>query len=299
MKIVITGGSGFIGTKLVEAFIRRGWEVAIIDIAPPKFPHPKIHFYLCDLVADPIPKDALLDANAIIHLAGKPIFGRWTKKLKQDIYHSRIVSTRRLIDAVRQSETKPEVLVSASAVGFYGNTGDALVNEEFPHGNDFLASVSLFWENEAKTIDILGVRVVCIRTAHVLGKGGFLEKAVRPFRFFVGGWFGFGKQWFPWIHWEDLISIYEHAVISKDMKGPYNAAAPEKVTQKQLMRAVGKVLHRPAWLPIPLFVIRCIYGSFVEVFSVSQKIDSSKLEQTGFIFAHQNVTYALKNILED
>lgn len=298
MKIVVTGGSGFIGTKLVEALLRRGSEVVVLDIKEPQITHPKLSFFYCNLITDPIPQVTLERAHGVIHLAGYPILGRWNKKLKHKIYESRIVSTRRLVDVFHTLKTKPETFVCASAVGYYGDTGDELINETHIHGHDFLATVCALWENEAINAEASGIRTVRIRTALVLGKGGMLRLASQPFKFYVGGWFGDGSQWFPWIHWEDLVNIYVQAVLDDRMSGPYNAVAPELTTQKIFMTTLGKVLRSPAWLPVPIFLLRACIGSAADIFSTSQKIDGTKISQTGFVFIFPDVASALAQALK-
>ncbi len=297
-KVIVTGGSGFIGTKLVEALLSKGYEIVILDITYPKIVHEHLLYIPCDLTKGEIPVTIFEDAYGVIHLAGRLIFGRWTKEFKEDIYTSRVVSTRRLVEVFRKTQKKPRVFISASAVGFYGDTKNELVNEIHEHGSDFLSIVCNFWESEAKYAEPIGPRTVQIRTAHVLGKGGLIKEVSRPFRFFVGGWFGNGKNWFPWVHYKDLVNIYIKALEDEKMHGSFNTAAPEKVTQKEFMKVLGRVLQSPAWVPIPLFIVRFVYKSFADILVVSQKIDSTKIISSGFTFEYPKLKEAIEDVLK-
>jgi uncharacterized protein (TIGR01777 family) len=216
----------------------------------------------------------------------------------QGIRESRVAGTRAVVEAMSRAEDRPAVLVSASAMGYYGDAGERELEETDAPGSDFLASVCMEWEAEAAVAANLGVRVVSLRTAHVLGRGGLLRELERTFRFFAGGWFGKGTQWMSWIEVDDLARLYLDALEDDRYRGPVNAAAPEPVTQRQFMKAVGRALGRPAWLCIPSLPVRMIYGDFADVFLGSQKIVPRRALSFNFVFRHRRLDEALRHIYE-
>lgn len=294
-KVVVVGGSGFVGTKLSQALLDRNYLVHIVDIIEPRIKHERVSFTKSNVVQS-IPKESLHDAFAVIHLAGQPIFGKWNTVFMKGIRDSRIRSTHNLVATISELLHKPKVLVCASAVGYYGDSGSQLLQEYDEHGSDFLARVCVDWESTARQAESYGVRVVTLRTAHVLGAGGVLSQMEKPFTFFVGGWFGTGLQWFPWVHIDDLVSMYIFAIENEQMSGPYNTAARELVTLRMFSETLGKVLGRKAWLPVPLFLVQLVLGKFAQVFSVSQKVSSEKLSNEGFVWRYGKLEEALKDI---
>lgn len=297
MKVLITGGSGFIGYHLAMLLLEKGYEVISLDITPARITHPRFTSVVCNLVTDDIVQLSLPnDINGVIHLSGKNIATRWTKVTKQAIYDSRIVTTKKLVTFFEAQKQKPSVFISASAVGYYGETGNELVSEDHAPGIDFLAMTCIDWEKESLHAQDIGIRSVQIRTATVLGPGGFLSQIAKPFHWYLGSWFGRGDNWFPWIHYKDLVGIYVYALENKALSGPYNAVAPEQVTQKNLFKAYGKVIHKPVWAQVPAFIVKIVFGELSQLFLTSQKVSSEKLQKEGFVFIHKELVTALSDL---
>lgn len=295
--ILITGGAGFIGSRLTQVLLEKGYKVIVIDLNVSKLAlHERLQAFALDITKDVLPSVIENSVDAIIHLAGRNIFGKWTNEFKQSIYDSRILSTRKLIDAVALWQRKPESFVCASAFGFYGDKEDTCVDEMELSGTDFLAKVCVDWEKEAVRANELGIRAVCIRTANVLGNGGLLAPLFVPFKFGVGAWIGKGDTWFPWVHIEDIVRIYIFAVENASLKGSVNTSAPEYIKQKDFMKLFGQVLHRKVLFSIPIFVLRLIYKDLATIFTYGVKMDSSKLKALGFEFTYKNLSDAFKSL---
>ena len=297
--ILITGGSGFIGTKLTQALLDKGYAVVVADLGEPRIKHELLAFEKLNLSHNEIPKkyDGVL--YGIIHLAGKNIFGRWTEGFKNVVYDSRIESTRKIVETILDWNNKPKVLVSASAFGFYGNAGETEVDELAKSGTDFLAKVCVDWEAEAKNAEDYGIRTVQIRTAHVLGNGGLLAPLFVPFRFGLGAWIGKGNAWLPWVHIEDIVNIYIFAVENESMHGPVNTGAPEQIRQKDFMKMFGKAYGRYVLFSIPIFLLYLRYGDLAYTFDNSTKMSSKKLLEAGFKHKHPQLIEALKNVIKN
>lgn len=295
-NILITGGSGFIGTKLSEELLLKGYKVIIFDFLPPKIQNSNLSFEQIDLSKEKIPQkyDGMVDA--IVHLAGKNIFGKWTLEFKKAVYESRIQSTKNIVDSIASWQKKPSVLVSASAFGFYGDKKEDLVNENSSAGDDFLAKVCMDWEAEAKKAENFGVRSVQIRTAHVLGKGGLLAPLFVPFRFNLGAWIGEGRAWMPWVHIDDIVNIYIFSLENEKVAGAINTGANEQVRQKELMKTFGKVLGKKVLFSIPIFVLRLQYGDLALTFDNSVKMSSAKLIDLGCKFKFLKLFEALADV---
>lgn len=297
--ILITGGSGFIGTKLTQALLDKGYAVVVADLGEPRIKHELLAFEKLNLSHNEIPKkyDGVL--YGIIHLAGKNIFGRWTEGFKNVVYDSRIESTRKIVETILDWNNKPKVLVSASAFGFYGNAGETEVDELAKSGTDFLAKVCVDWEAEAKNAEDYGIRTVQIRTAHVLGNGGLLAPLFVPFRFGLGAWIGKGNAWLPWVHIEDIVNIYIFAVENESMHGPVNTGAPEQIRQKDFMKMFGKAYGRYVLFSIPIFLLYLRYGDLAYTFDSSTKMSSKKLFEAGFKHKYPQLIEALKNVIKN
>jgi uncharacterized protein (TIGR01777 family) len=251
-----------------------------------------------DPQAEPAPAEAIGNANAIVNLLGETIAGRWNDEKKRRILASRRDGTKNLVRAIEASTSRPPVLVSASAVGFYGDRGDDEIDESAPRGNDFLAEVCSIWEAEASRAEALGVRVVLIRTGIVLAKdGGALAEMVRPFRLGVGGPLGSGKQWMPWIHIEDEVGLVLHAIADARLRGPMNACAPEPQQNRVFAKALGKALHRPAVLKAPGFALKLALGEFGDALLGGQRTKPRRATETGYTCAHPSLESALAQIL--
>jgi hypothetical protein len=239
--------------------------------------------------------DGLAGVDAVVHLAGEPVSQRWTKEVREKIRSSRVDGTRRLVDALRGNP--PRVLVSASAVGYYGSRGDELLIEESAPADDFLAGIAVEWEREALRAEDFGVRVVCLRNGLVLGNGGGLKKMMLPFKLGVGGKIGNGKQWTAWIHIADVVGLIEFAILSPQLRGPVNATAPDPVTNAEFTRQLAAALHRPAILPIPTFALHLLYGEMAQIIYASQRVIPQAALQAGYHFGFPAVAGALLDIV--
>lgn len=298
-KILIVGGSGFIGTKLSQALLNAGYSVCVLDFVPPSFTDENLSFLKIDMSKSQIPKEFDGEVSAIINLAGKNIFGRWTKGFKKGVYNSRILSTRNIVESIYWWGRKPEVFISASAFGFYGDKGENLVEENSTKGKDFLAEVCLDWEAEANKAKEFGVRVVNIRTALVLGNKGLLAPLFMPFRFGLGAWIGKGSAWFPWIHIDDVVGIYLFALSNKNVQGPINTVAPELVRQKEFMKIFGSVFKKRVLFSIPIFMLKLKYGDLAKTFNNSAKMSAQKILNLGYIFKYSKLSRALKQVVSE
>jgi uncharacterized protein (TIGR01777 family) len=300
MNIAITGGSGFIGTSLTRKLLDAGHHVTVYDRVAPRFAHERLQFISANLVTDPAPL-SIAKHDAIVHLAGVSIYERWTKEYKQEIMDSRTKSTASIVDACRQSESKSSVFVCASAVGYYGDQGDRVLDESVAApiaGTDFLSGVCVAWESAAQQIENLDIRRVSVRTAIVLGpNGGMMSKLLPLFRWGLGGRLGTGNQWFSWIHIDDLVGIYYAAITDSQLSGPVNAAAPEPVTNRMFTQSLGKALHRPTFWVIPAFVLRIILGEFAKAVLASTRAVPTKLQAMGFVFKYKTIDEAVGTFL--
>jgi len=236
--------------------------------------------------------------DTVINLAGKTIFNRWNDSYKKQIYDSRILTTRNLVQALPMD--KEVMLCSASGIGYYGNRGDDILKEYDSSGDDFLAGVSRDWEDEALRAREKGVRVVTTRFGVVLGKnGGAMEKMITAFRYFVGGPLGTGRQWFPWIHLHDLLAAMQFVLEHKEMDGPVNFCAPHPVQNNDFAKTMGRVLNRPAVMPTPGFLLRLVLGEFGASLLFSQRAVPDKLLNHGFNFEYPEVEPAIRQIVSE
>lgn len=278
MRIAVTGASGFIGRALTARLAAAGHTVEPLKtresfVMPP-----------CD---------------AVVNLAGEPIAQRWTPEAKQRIRYSRVEGTRRLVESMGRLSPRPAALVCASAVGFYGSHGDEILRETSPPGEDFLAEVCVAWERAAAQAEsAFGIRVVCLRTGVVLGRGGgALERMLPAFRLGAGGPLGSGRQWMSWIHLDDLTSLYEFALNESRLRGAVNAVAPHPVTNAEFVRALAAALHRPALIPVPAFALKLMFGEMAGVLLDSQRAVPEAARAAGFEFRYPELGPALSAIL--
>jgi uncharacterized protein (TIGR01777 family) len=240
----------------------------------------------------------LRDADAVIHLAGEPLVQRWSAEAKRRIHDSRVVSTRNLVAAMAKLAKKPAVLVSSSAIGYYGSRGDEVLDESSAPGQGFLPELCAEWEKEARAAEALGVRVVCMRTGVALDpRGGALKKMLPPFKMGVGGRLGDGRQWMSWIHVEDLVSLFRFAMETDSVRGPVNGVAPNPVTNADFTKALGSAVHRPAIFPVPSFGLKMLFGEMSEVLLDSQRVTPKAAEAAGFRCRFPQLDGALKDLL--
>jgi len=297
MKVLITGGAGFIGRALSRELAVSGHNVLITSRHKPASKSKNIETLTWKPPA-PIPSNIISNIDAVINLAGEPIAsGRWTKTRKERILSSRINTTRALVQSMQNVNTKPKILISASAIGYYGARGDEYVTEDAPSGTDFLADVCEEWEEEALKAQVPGVRVVLIRIGAVLeSDGGALSKIAIPFKLFLGGSIGKGKQWFSWIHRDDIIGIIKYALENESISGPVNLTAPRPVTNKEFSSALGKALGRPSRLHVPGFVLKITLGEMANMLLTGQRVLPEKALKAGYQFKYPEVDTALRAI---
>jgi uncharacterized protein (TIGR01777 family) len=300
MNITMTGATGLIGRKLVQALRERGDGVTVLSRSPERAGATLgVEAVRWDPLAGPAPAEALAHRDAVVHLAGEPVAQRWSDDAKRRIRESRETGTRNLVAGLRAAGTEaPRTLVASSAVGYYGKHGDERVPESAAAGSDFLADVCVAWERESSAAAELGVRVVQIRTGVVLDKnGGALEKMLPPFKLGVGGPVAGGHQYLPWIHVDDLVSLYLKALDDPSWSGPYNGAAPEPVTNAAFSKALGRALHRPAFAPVPAFAIKLLYGEMSEIVTEGQRAVPERALAGGFTYQHADLDEALRDTL--
>lgn len=297
-KILLTGGTGFIGKYLTRMLLKKGHYVTIITRSPGKYAE-KQATNRSFIGWDDNLVSAMNDHDTVINLVGENLFGqRWTEEVKQRIYSSRIDSTQKLVDAMKKSENKPELFISASAVGIYGDSGSRVLDEQAPAGNDFLAKVCIDWENTSKKAEELGIRVVNPRIGIVLEEnGGMIEKMVLPFKFGVGGPVGSGDQYVPWVHMTDLCSAILFPMDHENISGPYNVCSPEPETMNVVAKKMGKVLNRPSLFRVPEFVLNIALGEAAQPVVSSLRVQPKILQTTGFEFAFEDLEEALADIL--
>jgi uncharacterized protein len=299
MRVTVTGATGRIGSRLVGALKRRGDDVTVLSRKPDAARASLgVEAHAWQPQSEPAPVAALADRDGVVHLAGEEVAQRWTADAKRRLLDSRELGTRNLVAGLRAAEPRPGVLVSASAVGFYGPRGDEPVTEDEPPGDDFLAGVCAAWEREAATAERLGARVVRVRTGVVLDRGGgALAKMLPFFRLGIGGPVAGGRQYLPWIHADDIVGIYLAALDDESWSGPIIAAAPDPPTNREFSRALGRALHRPAFAPIPALAVRVLYGDMAEIVTEGHRTAPTRVLEHGYAFGHTDLESALRNAL--
>lgn len=277
MNVGITGASGFVGRRLIERLHQKGQTTKAISLRTP-----------------PKPED-LAGCDAVVHLAGEPVAQRWTPAVRRRIQESREEGTRSLVAAMR--EHPPNVLVSASAVGFYGSRGDEILTEQSSAASDFLGQVAQAWEREAMEAEKLGARVVRLRIGIVLGAGGgALARMLVPFRLGLGGRLGTGKQWIPWIHIDDLCDLILFVLRESTLRGVLNATSPHPATNAEFTQALAHAVHRPAVLPVPAFALKLMFGEMGEALLSSERVIPQAALRAGFEFRYPDLAGALLQI---
>jgi uncharacterized protein (TIGR01777 family) len=300
MKALVTGATGFVGPRLLRLLDKPVVVSRNPDRARQSIGHLAGRIVRWDPMEGPPPPEAFEGIDVVYHLAGESVAGaRWTTAQKARIRDSRVVGTRHLVQGIAQAATKPATLVSASAVGYYGSRGDEELTESASPADDFLARVCVEWEQEAMAAARLGMRVVTARTGIVLGSGsgGALSKMLTPFKLGAGGPLGNGRQWMPWIHVADLARLYVHAADRGEIRGPMNSVAPNPVRNSEFTKALGRQLHRPAFMPAPYLGLRLVFGEFAQVLFASQRVIPKVALDTGFTFQFPDITSALREIL--
>jgi uncharacterized protein (TIGR01777 family) len=303
MKALVTGATGFVGPRLLRLL-----DQPVVVTRNPERARPLVgtlagRIVRWDPLEGPPPPEAFEGVDVIFHLAGESVAeGRWTAAQKARIRDSRVIGTRHLVRGLAQAgpgpDGRPRTLVSASAVGYYGNRGDEELTESAAPADDFLARVCIEWEREALAAESLGARVVLARTGIVLGAGGgALGKMLTPFKLGAGGPLGNGRQWMPWIHVADLARLYVHAADNGSIRGPMNSVAPNPVRNSEFTKALGRQLHRPAFMPAPYLGLRLLFGEFAQVLFASQRVIPKVALDTGFVFQFPDIAAALRDIV--
>jgi uncharacterized protein (TIGR01777 family) len=299
VKILITGGTGFVGTQLTARLVQDGNEVTILTRSG-KRPE-KGSKGTSYLQGDPTQKGpwqkAIQDHDTVINLAGASIFAKWTEEYKRVLRESRVGTTRNIVEGMPSDPSKKITLFSTSAVGYYGFCGDEELTEESPHGEDFLAQMAVEWEGEALKAEDKGARVVITRFGIVMGeKGGALSQMIPLFEKYIGGPIGSGKQWFSWIHIKDLAEAFALLLKHPEISGPVNVCSPNPVRNKDLARALGRALHKPSFMPTPGFMVKLVLGEFGSVILEGQRVIPKKLLENGFVFQYADIEKALQSI---
>lgn len=306
MKVAVTGATGFVGTRLVERLQQEGHQILVLtrDAERAKRVFPTSAFPNVEIVAyTPLAsgdwQTHLSGCDGVVNLAGAPIAeSRWTAERKKEIMDSRKIGTQKIVEAIAQADPKPAVLVNSSAIGYYGTSETATYDETSSAGSDFLAQVCQEWEAEAEKVKETGTRLVIVRTGIVLGKGGAIAKMLLPFRLFAGGPLGSGKQWFSWIHIDDLVNLVLTALTRPDVEGVLNATAPQPVRMSEMSQTLGEILHRPSWLPVPAIALEVMLGDAAKVVLEGQQVLPKRTQATGFSYQYPNLKQALENVLE-
>jgi uncharacterized protein (TIGR01777 family) len=304
VKVAITGATGLVGSRLVEKLTDVGDRIVIftrsVDRAKRVFPQsafPDLEIVSCDLKRSGEWQKSFSGCDAVVNLAGEPIAERWTNEHKAEIVSSRQLATKNIVEAIKQAETKPSVLVNASAIGYYGTSETAIFDENSSAGGDFLAEVCKTWETEAEKVKEVATRLVILRIGIVLANGGALGKMIGPFKMFAGGPIGSGHQWFSWIHREDLVNLIIQGIKNPNMEGVYNATAPNPVKMNQLCQTLGEVMNRPSWLPVPDFVLELMLGDAAKVILEGQQVLPKQTQAIGFQYQYPDLKPALAEIV--
>jgi uncharacterized protein (TIGR01777 family) len=293
MKVTMTGATGRLGRLIATALRQRGDEVTVLSRSAAKGD------VQWDPITGPAPAEALAGRDAVVHLAGEDIAQRWTDAALERIRTSRELGTRNLVAGIAAADPRPAALVSAAAVGYYGNRHDP-IDEEAPAGDDVLADICAAWEREAEKAAELGLRVVRIRTGVVLDRqGGALPKMLLPFRLGVGGPVAGGRQPLPWIHLDDVVGIYVQAIADDRYRGAINATAPTPVTNQEFSKALGRALKRPAIMPVPAFALRILYGGMSKLVLEGQRALPRRALELGYTFRHPDLDEALQSALRE
>ncbi len=299
MRVLITGGTGLLGRALAERLRQAGDEVIVLSRRPePGRLPPGVQGARWDGRTPEGWGHLVEGAFAIINLAGESIGQRWTEATKRRIRESRLNAGRAVVEAIAAAREKPHVVLQASAVGYYGPRGEERLTEDDPPGSDFLARLAVDWEASTQPVEAMGVRRVILRTGIVLAKeGGALPRLLLPFRFFLGGPLGNGRQGWSWIHRDDWVEAARFLMENPEARGPYNLTAPQPVSNAELCRILGKVMGRPSWLPVPAFALRLLFGEGADFLLTGQFVLPKRLLEAGFAFRYPDPESALRAIL--
>ena len=304
-RVTVTGATGLVGRALVGVLRERGTQVTVLtrDPARARAILGAVDALAWDPLSEPAPAAALADRDAVVHLAGAPVAQRWSEQAKRTIRDSRTIGTRNLVEGLRRAHQSelgraPRVLVSSSAIGYYGARGEEPLDEDAPPGRDFLAEVCVAWEAAAAGARELGMRVVALRTGVALDRdGGALAKMLPPFRLGLGGPVAGGYQYISWIHPEDLRGMMLAALADERWEGPVNATAPEPLPNREFSKILGRVLGRPSLVSVPGAALRLLYGEMAEIVTTGARVMPAKALVLGYEFAHPQLEGALRSAL--
>ncbi len=295
MKVAISGPTGLIGTALGESLAADGVQILALSRKPAVPPLETIRW---DVESGRFDASGLEQVDAVVHLAGEPIAQRWNEARKKVIRESRVKSTALLVEGLKSLKRKPKVLISGSAVGFYGDRGDEVLEETSPPGSGFLPETCQAWERAAMEAMGVGIRTAVLRTGIVLStRGGALKKMLPPFRLGVGGPVGSGQQWMSWIHIDDIVGAIRHIIDKDDLMAAVNGTAPAPATNAEFTRAFGRALSRPAFLPAPAFGLKIAFGEMATMLLEGQRVVPRKLLDTGYRFRFPELSAALSDVL--
>jgi len=296
--ILLTGGTGLIGSHLTQQLLEKGYSVSHLSRSQGK--DERIKTFLWDVDKNEIDEHCINGVDIVVHLAGAGIADkRWISKRKKEIIDSRVKSIGLIYNLLSGKKHCVTTVISPSAIGYYGNRGNDLLTEESPPAGDFLGNCCKDWEKAADEGLGFGLKVVKFRTGVVLDKGGALAKMAGPVKLYMGSPLGSGKQWIPWIHWQDVVDMYMHAIENEAISGVYNMVAPNPVTNDHLTQALAKQLRKPLWLPnVPAFLLKFLLGEMSAIVLASTKVSAQKIEETGYRFNYPDLISALKNIFE-
>lgn len=305
MKVAIAGATGFVGSRLVEKLQAAGHQVLVLSRDAAKagrvFPasaYPNLEVVAYTPAESGDWQKSIAGCDAVVNLAGVPIAEeRWTEARQQAILDSRRLTTAKLVEAIVNANPRPSVFVSASAIGYYGTSETAEFDETSLAGNDFLATVCKDWEAAAQPAKNAGTRLAILRLGIVLGMGGALAKMLPPFKLFAGGPLGTGKQWFSWVHREDVVDLILYALQNSQVEGVLNATAPNPVRMNELCQTLGEVLQRPSWLPVPGFALEMLLGDGAKLVLEGQKVLPKQTLASGFQYQYPTLKLALEEIL--
>jgi uncharacterized protein (TIGR01777 family) len=306
MKVAITGATGFVGTRLVQRLHKEGHQIIVLtrNTASARRNFPSQTYANVEIVAytpstSGAWQDVIAGCDGVVNLAGEPIAEtRWTPEQKREILNSRQLGTQKIVEAIAKANPKPTVLVNASAIGYYGTSETATFDESSASGRDFLAQVCQAWESEAQKVKEFGVRLVILRLGIVLGLGGALGKMITPFKLYAGGPIGSGRQWFSWIHIDDLVNLIVQGLTNSQLEGVYNATAPNPVRMNDLSQTMGQVMNRPSWLPVPAFALEALLGDGAIVVLEGQQVLPKRALEAGIKYQYPNLQPALQDILK-
>lgn len=306
MKVAVTGATGFVGQRLVEKLIEDGHQTVLFVRNAAKaqklfsqFSAPELDIVTYQSKQSGDWQPLLATCDGVVNLAGEPLFDeRWNSNSKKEIMDSRTIGTDKIVEAIGQSASKPQVMVSASAVGYYGTSETDTFDENSGPGSDFLASVCQAWEASAQKVKDQGVRLGIVRIGIVLGpKGGALARMLPPFELFGGGPVGTGKQWVAWVHRDDLVNLIIQILTQPTMEGVFNATSPNPQRMKDFSQTLGAAINRPSWLPVPGFALELLLGEAAQVVLEGQNVQPKNAQSAGFQFQYPDLKTALKQIL--